>query len=186
LGLVLHPEKTGIVHTLEAENKPAGFDFLGFRIQQFRTGRYAQRPFFKGVFTKVSPSAKSIQRVYRSLAKVIDDHLRGPASTTGWQEERVAIIRLNQIIVGWTTYHAHCNAKVAYSKLDNLLWWKVWRTMRRRYKACGREWVFEHRFKDEKGQWRFTVPKEGSNPGGSLRLLRGRINTGNRDSEVSR
>ncbi len=169
IGLNLHPSKTKIVHTLEAECGNAGFDFLGFHIQQFRTGKYAQKPYFKGIFTAIYPNAKSMRNVNESLAKVIDDHLCGPASATGSQAERVAIMRLNRIIRGWSAYFCHCNGKEAFSKLDYLLWLKVWKALRRRFKARGREWIVNHRLEDGKGQWRYNVPPEGSSPRVELR-----------------
>ena len=58
-GLNLHRDKTNIVHTLEKTEQPPGFNFLGFRIQQHRVGKYAMSPWFKGVFTHICPSRKS-------------------------------------------------------------------------------------------------------------------------------
>ena len=40
MGLELKPSKTRICHTLQEQDGPAGLDFLGFTIRQYRVGKY--------------------------------------------------------------------------------------------------------------------------------------------------
>lgn len=161
LGLNLHPEKTRIVHTLLTESGPSGFDFLGHHFQQFPTGKHAVKPYFKQVFTHITPSKDAINRVYKKVALVIDEMLSSSAggkvsAKANRSPEELLILRLNPIILGWTNYYRSCNAKQAFSRLDHLIWWKLWKTLRKRHKRRGRTWTVDNYLRTNYGKWRFN------------------------------
>ncbi len=158
-GLTIHPEKTRITHTLDLETGSAGFNFLGHRIQQFHTGKYAVKATFKQVFTRISPTPEAQARVYQRIATVIDKMLCGsPNRSAGRRPEEVLIPQLNSIIRGWSNHFRHCNAKHSFSRLDNQVWYKLWKALRRRYKKRGRQWTVQQFLKMSDGKWRFNCP----------------------------
>lgn len=157
--LNLHPDKTRITHTLKDETGSSGFNFLGHRIQQFHTGKYAVKAAFNKVFTRISPAPEAQARVYQRIASVIDKMLCGsPDRNAVRREEEVLIPRLNGTIRGWSNYFRHCNAKHSFSRLDNQIWWKLWKALRRRHKKRGRTWTVQQFLKRSDGKWRFNCP----------------------------
>jgi RNA-directed DNA polymerase len=155
MGLNLHPGKTRITHTLDVKEGSPGFAFLGHGIQQFHTGKYAVKQSLKQITTNIVPSKEAQKRVYERIAGVIDKMLGGRSiSHTDYAAVRRTIQRLNKIIRGWSAYFSRCNAKKTFSRLDSLVWWKIWRVMRRRYKKKGRTWTVQKFLKNSEGKWR--------------------------------
>ena len=152
MGLNLHPKKTRVVHTLEGDAGNAGFDFLGHRIQQFRTGKYAVKSCFRQIYTHIKPSPTAQKRIYRKVSDAINLMLSGPASR---DDERVQILiwRLNPLIRGWALYFNRCNAKQVFTRLDYVIWWKIWKALRRRYKTQGHAWIVETFLRDKEDKW---------------------------------
>lgn len=159
MGLRLHPEKTRICHTLSGETSSTGFNFLGHHIQQFITGKHAVKAAFKQVVTVIKPSREATNRIYQKVAKIVDE-------TLGYRREKrkraspeeLLIIRLNPVIRGWCNYFRYSNAKRAFNRLDNILWWKLWKAMRRRHKGKSRYKTVETYFKKPGGKWQFCCP----------------------------
>ena len=118
VGLELKPEKTKIAHTLEEYegNKP-GFDFLGFNIRQYEVKTTKQ-----GFKTLIKPSSKSIKTHYRKLADICNTHKAAPT--------KALIAKLNPVIRGWSNYFSTVVSKVTFSKLDHLIWKRLWRWAR--------------------------------------------------------
>jgi RNA-directed DNA polymerase len=164
-GLRLHPEKTTIRHTLEKQGMHAGFDFLGFHIQQHRVGKYALKPWFKQVATIITPSAEAQRRVYGKLAGIVDK-LSGLRKEK--RAEELLIYSLNPKIRGWANYFRVSNAKATFSKLDSQLWYKIWGRWRRRYHREGRRWTVKNFFRDSSGKWNFNCQRDSE----QLRLLK--------------
>ncbi len=159
MGLNLHPDKTRITHTLDVETGSSGFTFLGHRIQQFHTGKHAVKPAFKQVFNRISPAPEAQARVYQRIATIIDMMLRGsPDRSAARCSEEVLIPQLNKVIRGWSNYFRHCNAKHSFSRLDSLVWYKLWKALRRRHKKRGRTWTVQQFLKRPDGKWRFNCP----------------------------
>ncbi len=171
MGLTLHPEKTTIVHTLEEHAGKAGFDFLGHHIQQFRTGKHAVKPCFKQIHTHINPSKKAIKRAYQRAAEIIDEMISGPrgAKEAGRQSaEEILIHRLNRLIRGWSNYFRYANSKRIFSKLDHLVWWKLWRSLIRRHRKMGRREIVD-KFFNGGHPWQFNCPSNG--PQGKATLI---------------
>jgi len=165
-GLELKPSKTRLTHTLTTfvGEKP-GFDFLGFNIRQFPTGKHHTGKNTKGenlgFKTIITPSQKKIQAHYDQIAKEIDAHKAAP--------QAALIKRLNPIIRGWANYFATVISKEIYSDLDDLVYRKLvsWAKFRHPKKSCS--WVskkYWHSLGSD--NWVFATKEEGKN---SLRLL---------------
>ncbi|WP_395745423.1 reverse transcriptase domain-containing protein [Prosthecobacter sp.] len=159
MGLTIHPEKTRITHTLNLETGSAGFSFLGHCIQQFQTGKYAVKAAFKQVFTLIRPAPEAQERVYQRIATIINMMLCGsPNRNAARRAEEILIPQINAVIRGWSNYFRHCNAKHSFSRLDSLVWFKLWKALRRRYKKRGRQWTVQQFLKRSDGKWRFNCP----------------------------
>ncbi len=141
--LELKPEKTRITHTLEEyEKEKPGFDFLGFNIRQYEVYTAKKR----GYKTLIKPSKKSVRTHYEKLKAVFDSHKTAPT---------VALIsRLNPIIRGWCNYYKGATSKKIFSKLDNLVWKRLWRWCTRRHPNKTGKWVKAKYFKPiGKNKW---------------------------------
>nr|WP_307785910.1 group II intron reverse transcriptase/maturase [Okeania sp. KiyG1] len=139
VGLELKPEKTKIAHTLEEYegNKP-GFDFLGFTIRQWKAKSTKQ-----GFKTLIKPSSKSIKTHYRKLADICDKNKTAPT--------KALIAKLNPVIRGWANYFSTVVSKEIFSKIDNLLWIRLWRWVSRRHPNKSAKWVKDKYFPRCKG-----------------------------------
>jgi RNA-directed DNA polymerase len=73
LGLDLEPSKTILTHTLSELDGNVGFEFLGFHVQQFKSGKYRCSKSAHGTplgfNTLITPS---ITKVKTHLAKIAD------------------------------------------------------------------------------------------------------------------
>ncbi|WP_405779217.1 group II intron reverse transcriptase/maturase [Streptomyces sp. NBC_01378] len=113
VGLRLSPAKTQVVHLSE------GFDFLGFHIQ-WRRKRGTNKWY---VYTFIA------DRPLRSVKAKI----RHLTHRTSQQDLAVVLINLNRVTHGWANYFRHAVAKHIFSKLDDLVWWRLVRLLRTRH-----------------------------------------------------
>jgi RNA-directed DNA polymerase len=114
-GLQLSPEKTHIVHTDQ------GFDFLGWNFRKY-DGKLL-----------IKPSKKNVKAFYHKVKEVID------ANKMAKQEYLIRL--LNPILKGWALYHQPVVAKQAYSRMDNLLFYALWRWAKRRHPNKSLQWI---------------------------------------------
>ena len=129
MGLTFSAAKTRVVHMSE------GFDFLGFHIQWKRKrGTNTWH-----VYTFIA------DRPMRSLKA----KLRALTNRTSQQHPGSVLIRLSQIMRGWSTYFRHAVSKHTFSTLAHFVWHRVtrwlmtrhhwkWSDLRRRF--TGPEW----------------------------------------------
>lgn len=113
VGLRLSPAKTQVVPLSE------GFDFLGFHIQ-WRRKRGTNKWY---VYTFIA------DRPIRTVKAKI----RHLTHRTSQQDLAVVLINLNRVTHGWANYFRHAIAKRTFSKLDDLVWWRVVRLLRTRH-----------------------------------------------------
>jgi len=153
VGLELKPSKTRLAHTLiQHEQEKPGFDFLGYNIHQYHTGKYSSKQGFKTIIT---PSKEKQKVHYDQIASVIDAHKSAPQASL--------IARLNPIIRGWANYYATVVSKQVYSKLDELMYKKLAAWATRRHPQKGEKWVakkYWHSIGDN--NWAFAVKKDKS------------------------
>jgi RNA-directed DNA polymerase len=161
MGLELKPSKTRIAHTLESyRGKEKGFDFLGFHIWQYKAGKCRSGKSSKGNLlgfkTQISPTKKAHKRHYAKVAEVIEKH-RGKSQSS-------LIKNLNPIINGWCNYFKPYQCKEVFSKMDSLIWWKLWKWGKHRHRNKGEKWLrqkYWHTIKRD--SWVFST-REHSNP----------------------
>jgi RNA-directed DNA polymerase len=159
VGLVLHPTKTRITHTLRHpggsqghETGDAGFDFLGFTARQFpvglsHTGALMRKPL--GFKTIIQPSKDAVKRHVQELGQVVR------ANRAAAQADLIA--QLNPKIQGWANYYRTVCAKETFSTCDHLLYGQLRHWARHRHPHKGGHWVKERYWNDE---WRFQAPGE--------------------------
>ncbi|MEH2236258.1 group II intron reverse transcriptase/maturase [Nostoc sp.] len=152
MSLELKPSKTRLAHTLEQyEQEKPGFDFLGFTIRQFPTGKYHSKQGFKTIIT---PSNTKQKVHYDQIASIIKAH----QSTT----QETLIIHLNPIIRGWANYYATVVSKEIYSEIDNLTYQKLRAWSKRRHPGKNGKWI-SNKYWSSIGDdnWVFATKKEG-------------------------
>ena len=132
VGLRFSEAKTRVVHMSE------GFDFLGFHIQ-WRRKRGSDK---WHVYTFIA------DRPVRSVKAKI----RAATSRTSTQDPGAVLIRLAQIMRGWSNYFRHAVAKHTFGRLAHFVWWRVARWLRRLHRWGWKD--FRRRFTTPQGQWR--------------------------------
>ncbi|GET36331.1 RNA-directed DNA polymerase (Reverse transcriptase) [Microseira wollei NIES-4236] len=152
MGLELKPSKKRIAHTLHryGQEEP-GFNFLGFKVQQFPTGKYHSKQGFKTIIT---PSKEKQKVHYDQIAKEIEAHKSAP--------QEALIKRLNPLIKGWANYYSTAVSSEAYRDLDDLTYQKLKAWAKRRHPRKSREWVSKKYWQTIDGDnWVFATRKGG-------------------------
>ena len=146
IGLELNPQKTTIGHTLHGEG--AGFEFLGFHVQQSPVGQYKAK---RGYKTLITPSAKSVKRHLERLKQIIQVH-RGAT-------QAVLIGRLNPIIQGWCQYYRSVASSQTFAKLSYHLFRQLWNWAKHRHHNLnGHQTVSRYWLVNTGGGWVFQSP----------------------------
>jgi RNA-directed DNA polymerase len=118
MGLELKPSQTKLTHTLMNIEGNVGFEFLGFHVQQHKSGLYRCAKNTHGVplgfSTLITPSKAKVKVHLAKIGKVIDSHKTAP--------QAALISKLNPIIRGWSNYYSTVVSKETFSKVDNLMW----------------------------------------------------------------
>ncbi|MDJ0745051.1 MAG: group II intron reverse transcriptase/maturase [Xenococcaceae cyanobacterium MO_167.B27] len=154
MGLELKPSKTRIAHTLNHyKREEPGFDFLGFNVKQYKTGKYTCGKSRKGLLgfkTIITPSKKAQKQHYKNLAEIINKY-KG-------QSQATLISKLNPVIRGWCNYYATVVSQKVFEKLKNLMYWKLFKWGIKRHRKKGRKWVKTKYFQNIGGRnWVFAT-----------------------------
>ena len=167
LGLELSESKTRICHTLhDTEETKAGFDFLGWNVRQYKIGKNHSGKnsggHLLGFKTIIKPSDKSIKTHYEKIVSVLDS-MKG-------KTQSVIIDKLNPIIRGWCNYHKTVCSKETFNDIDNLVYNKLRRWIKRRHPNKTLKWCegrYFHLTKEKKldkenreAKWVFSTPSD--------------------------
>jgi RNA-directed DNA polymerase len=132
MGLRLSPAKTSVRHFRD------GFDFLGFHIQWKR--KAGTNKWY--VYTFIA------DRPVRSLKA----KLRALTHRTSLADLGATLIRLNQILRGWSAYFRHAVATHTFKHLRQFLWWRIVRWLKTRHRW---RWTAVRRhLTDHTGRWK--------------------------------
>ncbi|WP_198155357.1 group II intron reverse transcriptase, partial [Candidatus Burkholderia verschuerenii] len=86
----------------------------------------------------IKPSKKNVQAFFRSVADTISGHKAA---------KQIELIRLlNPMLRGWAQYHSPVVAKQAYTRMEYLIFGRLWRWSRRRHPQKSTVWVREKYF----------------------------------------
>jgi len=149
-GVALSREKTQTVHIHQ------GFDFLGWNFR-----KYVPKSLYRNAKLLIKPSKKNVMAFYRKVGEII--------KSSGALTQEALIGQLNPVLKGWAQYHSPVVAKQTFSKLDSLIFWRLWRWAKRRHSKKsadwirnkyfrsigGQNWVFAHPYKNGKGEQQF-------------------------------
>ncbi len=144
-GLTLSQEKTKIAHSTE------GFDFLGHHIRHYENrikGTYKLK-LLNGTKTeqnranachvlRVEPTIESVKSHWRKISDTIGK-LKAATPTQ-------LIEMLQPKMTGWANYYKTVHSSEAFSKLDHLLWKRLYQWACRKHPNKGKEWVKEKYF----------------------------------------
>ncbi len=137
MGLELKASKTSITHTLHPHQGKLGFEFLGFKVQQFPVGKRhsgldnkGQPLGFKAL---IQPSATAIRRHTQRVDSMVRWHRSSP--------QQALIDDLNPVIRGWCNYYSTVVSKKHFGRLTHILFRKLWSWARRRHPRKGAGWV---------------------------------------------
>ena len=130
-GLTLSEEKTRIVHINQ------GFDFLGWNFRKY------------GGKLLIKPSKKNVKAFYGKVKEII-------ATSVSKIPVETLIQRLNPVLKGWAQYHKGTVAKQTFSKVDNLIYWKLMRWGLRSHPRKSEMWVYADYWKQCGSRRRFA------------------------------
>ena len=120
-GLHLNEAKTRIVHVTD------GFHFLGFEIRRFKDTLLTR------------PQKDKVIGHIRELKSYLRQHRQSPTGQ---------VIRdLNPKIRGWANYYRFSAAKHTFSKVDNSVYWLLWRWAKRRHPNKPVKWVLKRYYR---------------------------------------
>jgi RNA-directed DNA polymerase len=139
-GVALSREKTQITHIHQ------GFDFLGWNFR-----KYVPKSPYRNAKLLIKPSKKNVSAFYRKVREII----KGSGALT----QDALIGQLNPVLKGWAQYHSTVVAKQTFSKLDSLIFWRLWRWAKRRHPRKSADWIRKKYFRSIGGQnWVFAYP----------------------------
>jgi RNA-directed DNA polymerase len=138
-GVQLSQEKTRITHI------NTGFDFLGWNFR-----KYVPKSPYRKAKLLIKPSKKNAQAFYQKVAAIIKN--------SGALTQEALIGQLNPVLRGWAEYHSPVVAKQTFSKLEHLIFWRLWRWAKHRHPNKSTEWIRKQYFKSINGQsWVFAL-----------------------------
>lgn len=153
MGLELKPSKTRITHTLNEHNGAAGFDFLGFHIQQYQVGKTHsgcnRQGNLLGFKTITRPSDKAIQRHSQAIREIFHQYRQAP--------QAALIAQLNPLIHGWTNYYSTGASSRTFSKMANITYLRLRRWAKRRHPNRSWKQVAREYWRLETGHWDFAT-----------------------------
>jgi RNA-directed DNA polymerase len=140
-GLVFNEDKTQIVHLSQ------GFDFLGFNIRRYSSGKLL-----------VKPSKAAVKRLRARLAAEV-------RALRGWNALAV-VTKLNPIIKGWAAYYRSAVSGRVFASLDNYLWQLLYKWSTWSHHDKPKRWIVDRYFgkrnKFRNDHWVFGAPGTGA------------------------
>jgi len=121
-GLTLSTEKTRIVHLTE------GFDFLSFNVKHYPCPQTTRT----GFKLLIKPSKKAVARRREQLREIWESLTSCPINQV--------LTRLNPIIKGWANYHRVVVASETFNKMDNWMFHRTVRYVRRIHPTKSTKW----------------------------------------------
>lgn len=118
LGLTLHPAKTRLVDLRRGKE---GFVFLGCTIRKKRSIPRHPRWHFRQRW----PSPKATQKLRDRVREITSKRQSG-------KDVKQVIAELTPVLRGWGNYFRTGNAAREFNKMDNFVWWSLYRWHNRR------------------------------------------------------
>ena len=139
-GLELSTEKTGITHIED------GFNFLGQNVRKYKTGKRHK--------LLIKPAKRNVHAHLEKIREIVKKNKTLPAGKL--------ILILNPIIGGWAQYHQHVVSTDIFSSVDDAIYQRIRRWIKRRHPKKPNEWMTKKYFKTIEGNnWVFYGEMEG-------------------------
>ncbi len=131
-GLVLHPEKTRIVHVND------GFNFLGFSVRKYE-GKCL-----------IKPQKSKVLAFLADLRSWLNHHKQAKAENV--------IRHFNPILIGWSNNYKHVVSNQVFKYVSLQIWKMLWKWCLRRHPEKGARWVAKKYFGiQNKVRWKFQA-----------------------------
>ena len=117
-GLQLSEEKTHITHI------DKGFDFLGFNCRKYNNKLL------------IKPSKKSVLKLKKKI-KFIFKKMNSTSTLA-------LLKKLNPIVIGWANNYSSAVSKRTFSHIDNYIYWKSIRYMKRRHNRKAKRYFYKY------------------------------------------
>jgi RNA-directed DNA polymerase len=161
MGLHLHPTKTRVTHTLDPWEANVGFDFLGFSIRQYPTGKTHTgknsngKPL--GYKTRITPSKTAIKQHTHEIKRLLRKLVSAPQESV--------IRALNPVIRGWTNYYKGWICTEAFSVCEYTTFRQLVQWEGKRHPNKSKRWQRKRYTIEVKGHLRYGMyvkDKEGN------------------------
>lgn len=164
IGLELKESKTKISHTLENYQGNIGFDFLGFHIRQYPTGKDHCGRLRLGYKTIIKPTKEKV----KAQIKKCGDIIRKNRSASQLE----LISKLNPIIRGYSNYYKTACSKIAFNDIDEAVLKQLWSWARRRHGNKSKSWIKNKYWKTMgNSTWNFTAETQDGKETKRVKLL---------------
>lgn len=131
-GLELNEEKTNVVRVED------GFNFLGFKIQQFRGSCFT------------IPQKEKVKTFLQEIRDWLKAHKHA--------SQEAVIEYLNPRIRGFGNYYKHGASKKVFSYIDNQIWIILWKWCLRRHPNKGKKWIARKYYRTiDRRKWKFSA-----------------------------
>ena len=131
-GLMLHPEKTRVVHV------DKGLNFLGFSIKRYR-GKCL-----------IKPQMEKVRAFLANIRLWLSKHKQAKTENV--------IRHLNPILRGWSNNYKHVVSKRIFSFVSHEIWKMLWKWCLRRHSEKGKDWVRRKYFgPNNNSSWSFQA-----------------------------
>lgn len=139
IGLTLSEEKTKVTHICD------GFNFLGFNIKKHRKKHHSKsRADMSNFILLIKPQKEKIQSILNECSKTLGTNITTP--------QKAVIALLNPKLKGWGNYYKFVVSSNTFTKIDTIMWRKVFNWGRKRHKNKGKDWIVKTYFRN-KHQW---------------------------------
>jgi RNA-directed DNA polymerase len=123
LELELHPDKT---RQVDLSRGREGFDFLGCHLRKRMSGPIWERRHQRVYYLQRWPSQRAMHRVQQRVKALTP---RGACH----RALRETIAQLNPVLRGWGAYFRTGNAAIKFGQVDDYVYWRLKRLLRKRH-----------------------------------------------------
>jgi group II intron reverse transcriptase/maturase len=142
LGVILHVEKTRIVHVRH------GFEFLGFKIKWGKQMSLKLPP--EKIRSGVMPGSLYAYPREKSI-RYFEDQIRKRTRRKAPLKTQVLIERINPVIRGWGNYYCKAHVRKLFNHLDRWIMHRIWSHRHKRWRNTGWKELPESRLYGEMG-----------------------------------
>jgi RNA-directed DNA polymerase len=142
LGVILHDEKTRIVHVRH------GFEFLGFKIKRGKQMSLKLPP--EKIRSGVVPGSLYAYPREKSI-RYFEDQIRKRTRRKAPLKTQVLIEQINPVIRGWGNYYCKAHVRKLFNQLDRWIMRRIWSHRHKRWRNTGWKELPESRLYGEMG-----------------------------------